>query len=68
MNTEEFTVLLSDLRWASMSRAKLSDKECAFVDDLLDQSACYGRHMVVTQRQAEWLARIMEKIDGTSDA
>ena len=68
MNTEEFTVLLSDLRWASMSRAKLSDKETAFVDDLLDQSACYGRHMVVTQRQADWLARIMEKIDGTSDA
>jgi hypothetical protein len=68
MNTEEFTVLLSDIRWASMSRAKLSDKETAFVDDLIDMAAVYGRHMVVTQRQADWLAHIMEKIDGTSDA
>lgn len=67
MNTADFTLLVADIRWAAMNHGKLSDKESEFIDDLVDQSAVYGRHMVVTQRQADWLKRIMEKIDGTSD-
>ncbi len=63
MKTEEFVRLEADIRWASMSRGRLSDQEAEFVDDLLDMAMGYGRHMHITERQSSWLARILEKLD-----
>ena len=63
MKQDEFTVLQGDIRWAAMNKGRLSEKESEFVDDLLDQVVVYGRHMIFTPRQGDWLKRIMEKLD-----